>query len=190
MNYQLILLYKTTHFSDEPFIFPRDVKTVGWNVFANCFNLEKIELNKKLTSISQGMLWTCKSLKKIIIPDNVVNIDRVAFSKCALLESVSIGNGATKIGDEVFADCTKLEKIILGENVEIIGVDAFKNVPIEEFYSFATLPPSICNELNKRYSFSKKSIKTDATLYVPKDCVNAYKKSDWGQFFRSVEEIE
>jgi len=176
--------------SIREFIFPRDVKTVGWNVFANCFNLEKIELNKKLTSISQGMLWTCKSLKKIIIPDNVVNIDRVAFSKCALLESVSIGNGATKIGDEVFADCTKLKKIILGENVEIIGVDAFKNVPIEEFYSFATLPPSICNELNKRYSFSKKSIKTDATLYVPKDCVNAYKKSDWGQFFRSVEQIE
>lgn len=176
--------------SIKKFIFPREVNTVGRNVFSNCYNLEEIELNKKLTSISQGMLWTCKSLRKIIIPDNVVNIDIAAFKRCTLLESVSIGNGTTTIGDDAFADCTKLGKIILGKNVENIGVNTFNNVPIGEFNCYATTPPNIHNEINKRYSFSKESIKTDATLYVPKNCVDIYKKSDWGQFFRNVEEIE
>lgn len=58
------------------------VKKLGNGCFANCSNLNKIQLPNTITEIPTEAFVGCSDLKQLFIPDSVVNIGADAFKGC------------------------------------------------------------------------------------------------------------
>ena len=170
-------------------IIPDNVTTLGRGCFYRCHALETIQFGTGLIFIKDGAFNVCKKIKEIVIPDNVVSIGYSAFCDCESLFKVTIGNGVKIIEERAFEKCPSLTTVILGKNVEEIGGEAFYNSPIIEFWSNSSIPPNIKDEW-WGYAFNKDALKIDAILYVVTGSKSVYKNSDWGIFFRNIEEID
>ena len=95
------------------------------------------------------------------------------------VKQVIIGNGVTTIGSSAFSDCDSLTSVTIPNSVTTIGSGAFefcKNV--KQITSEAVTPP-ICSA----GSFERVN-RNECKLLVPKNSVDAYKKTDeWKDFF-------
>ena len=98
---------------------------IGPCAFANCHNLEKIEIPSCLTELYDYAFYNCKKLKNIILPDDVVTIGRGAFFNCENLTYITIPSGVKTICDLTFFKCTNLSSVNLS-NVTLIGNRAFE----------------------------------------------------------------
>lgn len=81
--------------------------------------------------------------------------------------------------------------MIIGSNVSKIFYGAFKNCPINNFYSYTQTPPEIDFQLpsnSSNYSFYGID-KNNATLYVPAGCKSAYEASKWATYFGAIVEM-
>ena len=113
------------------------------------------------------------------IGNGVRTIEGGAFSYCSSLASITIPNSVTTIGGLAFSYCSSLASITIPSSVTTIWHSAFygcKN--IKQITSEAVTPPG-CS----RYTF--KGVNTrECKLIVPKNSVDAYKKTDeWKDFF-------
>lgn len=95
-----------------------------------------------------------------------------------------IGNGVTSIGNNAFQSCGDLKTVTIGSGVTAIGNYAFAGCKLKECYCYATTPP----KLSYRNPFE--GIISGATLYVPARCGTEYKKSDWGDSFKNIVEMD
>ena len=87
----------------DTYIFPREVKKLGWSSFR--YNIY---------------------LKEIDIPSTVEIVDDAAFYSCKNLETVKIN--AKRIGNSyTFSNNINLKEVEIGENVEYIGSQTFSN---------------------------------------------------------------
>ena len=92
-------------------------------------------------------LANCTELTSIAIPSSVSFIGSDAFMGCTKLLTVFIPTSIKSIGKIAFSDCTSLTNVYcLSETVPSISSDAFDYVPLD-----------------------------DATLYVPKKSIEAYR---------------
>ena len=88
-----------------------------------------------------------------------------------------------------------LTKITIGENVEVIDKWAFQGNDLEEIYCNATKPPLIIhNESNISSDWiAPATYRRDCTeeiiLYVPKGCIDAYKKADGWNIINNIKEM-
>ncbi len=112
-----------------------------------------------VTSIGLGAFYGCTGLNSMSIPENVVSIGREAFAECDGLEMVSIPSKTTAIGDMAFYLCSSLNAVV---------------VKVEE-------PLSITYETFSNYS--------DATLYVPMGCRDAYMAAENWKLFGEIKEM-
>ena len=71
-------------------------------------------------------------------------------------------------------------------NIESINDSAFKNCPIKEFLLGASNPPSLTTQTLYISSFD---YMPDAVLKVPAESVEAYKNSDWADYFGTIEAL-
>ena len=107
----------------------------------------------------------------------------------------SIGNyvsfGAlTTIGDYAFNSCSSLESLTIGDSVATIGYAAFVNCEnLNTVYCKAINPPTtIVNNNGYWYGFAKEDesgniCNIDCTIYVPTECVEAYKSAQgWSEY--------
>ena len=100
------------------------------------------------------------NLTEIVIPDNVKSIDMMAFFSC------------------------KLETITIGKSVEEIWQGAFLSVESspKSVYVLNPVPPTFRGvNVFGRYDDA-------TTLYVPAGSLEAYKASDWSQYFTNIVE--
>ena len=107
-------------------ILPSTVKTIGTGAFAECFNLERINLPEGIERISENMFMYCQVLEEIIIPSSVKTIDASAFLWCESLERVVILGNVTAIEENAFAYCDAMDSINIPQSVSIIGQYAFQ----------------------------------------------------------------
>lgn len=99
---------------------------IGARAFANCTELEKVDLGllHKIERIGKGAFAGCKKLETIMTCAGVQVVEANAFEGCARLTEIDL-LGAEQIGDGAFMGCEKLTEIRMGCSLKKIGARAF-----------------------------------------------------------------
>ena len=193
---------------------PNSVTSIGPYAFAWCTSLTSLTLSSNVESIMDNAFRGDSSLISLTIPSKVSFIGPYAFQECygltsmvvetgnknydsrencnAIIETATntliagcqntvIPNSVTGIGENAFYYCLTLTSIVIPSSVKSIGKWAFLD----------------CRNLSTINSFVKNVFETgeeafkyckNATLYVPKGKVSAYReKADWNRFTNIVE---
>ena len=98
-----------------------NLSSPGNGAFADCTNLEKVELGVK-TRVSPNMFKNT-AIKEIVIYSDIISDS--AFSGCAELTKVTIKNPITYLGVDAFNGCKKLAEVIFEAGCEEIAAKAF-----------------------------------------------------------------
>ena len=164
---------------------PEGVTSIGSSAFSGCSSLASINLPDKLTSV--GGFSGCSSLTSINLPDNLTSIGDSAFRGCSSLASITIPERVTSIESYAFWVCESLTSVdaSLCRNLESIDHGAFGNCPIKEFLLGTSNPPS----LSDTYDYIFNGMPDDAVLKVPAQSEEAYKNSDWADYFGTIEAL-
>ncbi len=102
-------------------ILPKYTRSIGWDAFRNCIQLETIQIPSKISYIGASAFNYCTSLKTITFEGNsLTHIDNWAFSDCPI-KSIYIPASVIQIGWGAFS-CPQLQEIhMLGENPPTVG---------------------------------------------------------------------
>ena len=182
---------------------PCSVTSIEIKAFDHCTSLTTIDIPETVKYIGNSAFYG-SGLTSIDI-NNVTEIGDMAFEYCAQMKSASILK-AKSVPKSTFENCIALEKLVLpyewtsdfkvdfstlsalntlyvGEKTPTIPDGAFhKNTNLNNFYSNATVPPASGDIII--YSMGLRG-----TLYVPKGCLDAYKKVDEYCGFRDFQEL-
>ena len=102
--------------TDNSFIIPDSVTSIGEYAFSECTSLTSVTIPNSVTSIGNRAFSWCDSLTSVTIPNSVTSIGELAFSWCDSLASVTIGDSVTSIGEDAFYYCSSLTNISVDEN--------------------------------------------------------------------------
>ncbi len=162
-------------------IIPEGITTIGGWSFSFCTELTSINIPKGVTSIEMAAFENCYALASVTIPNSVTIIEGYAFSYCNNLPSVNIPNSVTSIGILAFNNCHSLTSIVIPNSVTSIGEAVF-----QDCNNLTTVKVDIDSPLTiDENTFSNR---TNATLYVPAGCKDAYEDADyWTEFNEIVE---
>lgn len=136
------------------------VVEIGVSAFCRT-NIERVVVDGYITTVGMYAFDMCDYLKEAVIGSSVVGLNRGAFMSCGHLEKVWLGSSLNYISDKVFTDCPKLTSI----------------------YSLNTTPPRLDSEAFENSTF------LNATLYVPKGCLEAYQNASYWKNF-TIKEFE
>lgn len=102
-------------------ILPKYTRSIGWDAFEGCIQLETIQIPSKISYIGASAFNYCTSLKTITFEGNsLTHIDNWAFSDCPI-KSIYIPASVIQIGWGAFS-CPQLQEIhMLGENPPTVG---------------------------------------------------------------------
>lgn len=151
---------------------PSSVKSIGKEAFYGNKDLIKINIsdilawcNIKFSDIAANPLFcgghlylNGEEITNLVIPNCVTSIGNYAFGGYSDLTSVVIPNSVTSIGYGAFIDCSGLTRV----------------------YSLNFTPPN-----TESYPFNN-NVYQDATLYVPKEALTAYKNADSWKKFQNI----
>jgi uncharacterized protein YjdB len=155
------------------------IETASNTLVVGCKNTA---IPNSVTSIGDDAFWGCNSLTSVTIPNSVTTIGERSFSGCSGLTAVTIPNSVTTISSDAFASCSSLTSVTIPNSVTTIGRNAFWGCKgLTDVYCYAESVPVASNAFN--YSNID-----NATLYVPKGFVDAYKALvPWSTFKTIVE---
>lgn len=121
-------------------VFEENTKEIGAYVFADCMNLDNIDIPSSVYSIGDFAFNGC-GIKKADIGFGITYLGIGAYSYCTSLESVYIDGNISSLPSYTFNGCAALSNISFGENTTIYELQnmAFDSCPCEEI----VLPPSV-----------------------------------------------
>jgi len=155
--------YRTYSAKVRSLIFAEDCvcAEIGYNAFAGCGTLERIEMNsaavdnlvsdgtyagvfadagengltvvlgEKITAIPDALFYNCVNLTQLDLPAGLTAIGAEAFCGCTGLTKLNLPTGLTSIGAEAFYRCSSLTEITIPESVTTIGAWAFRDCGIK-----------------------------------------------------------
>ena len=112
-------------FSINKVVVQKGITSIGSFAFGDCSSLSSIEIPEGVTSIGFHAFGDCSSLSSIKIPKGVTSIEGNAFEGCSSLSSIEIPEGVTSIGSSAFEYCSSLSSIEIPKGVTSIGSGAF-----------------------------------------------------------------
>ena len=202
----------------ETITLPKNLISMDSNPFMGCSSLSYIgvdENNSNYKSVD-GVIYS-KDTKAIyaypcdrqstnyeIIGGTQV-IRRGAFMSASKLEKIHIPNSVSQIYAQAFWECTNLNALILPPDITYIPQNmatfsGIKEVVIpNKVTSIESSAFSVCFNLTSvkveieeplaidENTFSNR---TNATLYVPKGCVDAYSKANYWKEFKEIKEMD
>ena len=127
------------------------VKTLGYNCFKNCADLElitidsvalndtrsplegegtsfRVTINDSVTNLAKLFYSNARLTGAVVIPDSVTTIAEEEFYGCSGITSLTTGNGVTSIGTRAFYGCSGITSLTIGTAVETIGSYSFVNM--------------------------------------------------------------
>lgn len=146
---------------------PKSITSLRHGCFKDCSQLVNVNIPSSVTSIGYACFEGCTSLEAITIPSSVTSLDGCIFMNCVSLTSLEFPSSFTFFGTRCFSKCANLESIVIPASVENLGQGSFyccENIKTVRF--LGKVPKIIESDL----------IKT-ASLYVPKDYLQDYKKA-------------
>ena len=163
-----------------------NVTSIGSSAFKYCENLKSVVIPNSVTTIEDEAFFECKYLKSVTIPNSVITIKKRAFYYCVFaLTSVTIPNSVTSIGEEAFYGCQSLVSVIIGNGVTNIGKKAF-NCGVREVRLYATIPPTIANDLANMNAGNPTTFPSSVSIYIPCGTLETYMASNW-QCYQNIQ---
>ena len=161
----------TIYFADTLFV-------VGMAAFKNSTSLQTVSLPAHVSVIENNAFENCSSLDNILLPESLIEIQDRAFAGCASLKTMTVPNTVIRLGREVFRDCSGLQKVSLGYSMLHVGANCLYGCSaMDTVICHAVVPPLLYS------SYVFKWMKTNAKLFVPKEAIELYQKSDWGKYY-------
>ena len=114
-------------FSINKVVVQKGITSIASCAFAYCSSLSSIEIPEGVTSIGNSAFSGCSSLSSIKIPEGVTSIEGNAFEGCSSLSSIEMPEGVTSIESGAFRGCSSLSSIKIPEGVTSIGSGAFED---------------------------------------------------------------
>ncbi len=197
---------------------PASVKTIGSNALSGCYNLESIEVedgNETYESLGGNVIIERKTkalllgCKNSTIPDGVQSIEAQAFNNCQIAK-IQFPETVKSIGYNAFASCRYLTEVTLPEGLDSIAEGAFRNCEKLEMVEFPKTTKYFgdeafygCNSLlnvvsnveepkdirESVFGYSYSNVYNQATLWVPKGKIDAYKRVEGWRRFNSYDEL-
>ena len=179
------------------------VTAIDEDAFCYCKDLTSVSM-PSVTTIGDGAFSDCSALASVSMPV-ATTIDVKAFYGCSALTSVSMPV-ATKIFSYAFSDCSALPSVDIS-SVTTIAIGAFRNCSA---LTSIDIPASVtiiinsafdgCNSLASVYCHWEQPLECEqgfdetvlanATLYVPRGTVDAYRSTfPWSEF-ANIEEMD
>ena len=143
-----------------------------------------------VTAIGYLAFYQSSGLTSVTIPSTVKQIAEDAFYHCTGLTNLTIPNSVQIIFGSAFAHCSNLTTLTIGSNVEYIYEYAFWGcTSLSKITCLATTPPLFDSDSGvEELPFSDETY-SEATLYVPKGCKQAYQNADWWGDFDNIVEL-
>ena len=205
------VLIDIIHMGLTSYVIPENITTIGKGVFKGCSTLKEITIPNSVTMIGEGAFLDC-NIERITINAVTGNIFRgcggldpskvVAYTgkyasedgRCLIkdgvlidfilgnLTSYAIPEGVKVIYPEVFSHCYILTDITIPATVTQIGDNVFAGgSPWLSITCLSTTPPQA----------TTLGISEEATIYVPKKSVSAYKKAEgWTKHKKQIKRIK
>jgi len=139
---QKILMQYPAGLTNDVYIIPGTVRTVGVTAFFGAANLTTMSIPAGVTNIGAEGFFECYGLRSIGIPGSVVTLGEYAFESCTNLTSVSIPSSVVNIGYEAFNSCTSLTNVTVPGTATNIASDAFSDcTKLKAAYFEGNAPP-------------------------------------------------
>lgn len=180
-------LFKNTHLTNLKI--NGNSRNIPPYAFYECNNLKGELIFKGVKSLGEYAFSYCENISKITFTEDATftSIETFTFSFCKKLTSIELPASVRKIGSFAFAQCDSLETISVPKNVNYVDEEAFSSYyggvtceKLKAINCYPTNPPA-----TKSTKYSEHTI-----LYVPKGCLEAYEKSQWGLNFKIIKEME
>ena len=198
---------------------PQSLKYIGDDAFNGCEHLRSINIPKNVEyigydGIALGFLDGLKSIsidesnKYYTVKDNILyNKDMTILLKCPAntdAKIIKIPDTVKEIASCAFHSSNGIEKVYIPASVSTIRAGAFYYCTnINEVYSYALEPPVTPKEESKSEDPWEYSNRSNATLYVPKGCIDLYREVSvleyayknryvhpWGEFKEIIDELD
>ena len=183
----------------------KNITSIGRGAFSNCGGTLYVDCNNISTSafssnkfteiifgesvvtIGKYAFYNADSIESIKIPNNITYIGEHAFESCSNLKSLVIGDGVSVIEDEAFGSLDKLESVVIGAGIVKIGEHFYKKSESVSLYIKALIPPSLPSGYCFLYYENGvyRRVPENLCIYVPKESVDAYKKS-WSNYSSKI----
>lgn len=89
-----------------------------WAVFQD--DIRRVVVEAGITAIGENAFADCANLQTVQLPDSMSEIAWGAFSGCGALETVTLPQKLQKLGKFAFWNCSKLREIVLPERLKKI----------------------------------------------------------------------
>lgn len=150
--------------------------------------IHNLHITDKASVITESMFSKISTLETVSIGENVEVIGREAFEDCINLKTVSFEKYSkfTTFANKVFNNCGNLEVLDMrycqeftslstGGGAAIFG--SHTNSPVLNIYLGARVPPVLIYTYANPYIYHNASNYFSYNLFVPADCIDAYKAS-------------
>jgi|GEM_PF-1165682 len=175
---------------DHKYGIPITVDSIANSAFANCINLDYMEIPNSVTIIGNSAFSNCSILSHLVIPNSVTSIGNSAFSNCKGLTNIDIPNSIVSINESAFSQCSNLKELNLSKNITSIGNYAFYSCKgLTKITILQPIPPIIyLNTFGENSKDTATWDKSNCTLYVPIGSKSLYQSANYWKDFPNIVE--